>query len=73
MQQTSIARLLKPDAVGEILGVSPLTLERWRWAGTGPEYVKVSGRAIRYPEDRLKKFIDDRLRRSTADPGPGAG
>jgi predicted site-specific integrase-resolvase len=41
--------------------LSPRTLERWRWAGTGPTYLKIGGRARYRIEDieeyeRLQKF-----------------
>ena len=26
--------------------ISPRTLERWRWLGTGPTYIKVGGRVV---------------------------
>ena len=26
--------------------ISPRTLERWRWLGTGPAYIKAGGRVI---------------------------
>ncbi|MFA5592697.1 MAG: helix-turn-helix domain-containing protein [Micavibrio sp.] len=26
--------------------ISPRTLERWRWLGTGPDYHKIGGRVI---------------------------
>ncbi len=41
--------------------MSPRTLERWRWAGTGPAYIKIGGCARYRVEDiekyeRLQKF-----------------
>ncbi len=34
-------------ALAQRWGISPLTLERWRWARIGPAYVKIGGR-VRY-------------------------
>jgi hypothetical protein len=31
--------------------LSPRTLERWRWLGTGPRYHKIGGRVIYRLED----------------------
>ena len=31
--------------------VSPRTLERWRWLGQGPSYLKVGGRVVYRLED----------------------
>lgn len=31
--------------------ISPRTLERWRWRGTGPRYIKIGGRVVYRLED----------------------
>ncbi len=59
-------KLLTSRQAGELLGVSPETLERWRGAGTGPAYVRLSGRYIRYQPDDLEAFIQNARRNSTA-------
>ena len=33
------------------LNISPRTLERWRWTGEGPDYLKLGGRVIYRLED----------------------
>jgi hypothetical protein len=33
--------------------LSPRTLERWRWLGLGPAYIKVGGRVVYRLEDIL--------------------
>ncbi len=53
----------------ERLGLQPRTLERWRWAGTGPRFRKLGG-AVRYAPQDLDEFADAGMRRSTSDPGP---
>ena len=50
------------------LGLSPTTLRRWRWAGTGPSYIKLGG-AVRYDLAVLEAFIEASRRRSTSDRG----
>ena len=35
--------------------MSQRTLERWRWLGTGPAYIKVGGRVI-YSIDDIKAY-----------------
>lgn len=52
--------LLDNESAAEFLGVSPTTLPRWRWAGTGPAYLKV-GRSIRYRRSDLEKWLAGRL------------
>ena len=50
-------RLLTPEEVAGKLGVKKGLLNRWRFLGTGPAYVKVSARTIRYPAAALDAFI----------------
>lgn len=45
--------------------VSPRTLERWRWVGTGPEFVKIGGR-VRYRIEDIEAY-ERRQTRSKAD------
>jgi hypothetical protein len=35
--------------------ISPRTLERWRWLGTGPRYLKIGGRVV-YRLDDIEAF-----------------
>ena len=46
-------------------GLSPRTLERWRWTGEGPAFLKVGGR-VAYRLQDIEAWEADRLRRSTA-------
>jgi len=43
--------------------MSPRTLERWRWLGQGPAYLKVGG-AIRYRIEDVEAYEQARLRGS---------
>ncbi len=45
--------------------VSPRTLERWRWMGEGPRYIKLGGRVI-YRLSDIEAFEADKLRNSTS-------
>jgi hypothetical protein len=47
------------------LRVSPRTLERWRWLGQGPQFLKIGGR-IRYRFDLIEAYESQQLRTSTA-------
>jgi hypothetical protein len=44
--------------------MSPRTLERWRWTGEGPRYLKLGGRIV-YREDDIEEYEADRLHAST--------
>lgn len=45
--------------------VSPRTLERWRWLGQGPRYLKIGGRVV-YRIDDVEAYEAQQLRTSTA-------
>lgn len=51
--------------------ISARTLERWRWKGGGPAYLKIGGRVVYRIEDVLA-YEQRRHRHSTAETG-GAG
>lgn len=50
-------QLLSNRQAAEFLGLSPDTLPRWRWAGIGPDYLKV-GRSIKYRVRDLEAFLE---------------
>jgi excisionase family DNA binding protein len=56
---------LRTKEAAEVLNVAVSTLEAWRVRGGGPEYVKL-GKAVRYSDDALEKFIQSRTRTSTS-------
>jgi hypothetical protein len=63
--------------LAERWGVSQRTLERWRWLGFGPRYIKVGGRVV-YRVDEIEAFEERQTRQSTSDridavPTQGAG
>jgi predicted site-specific integrase-resolvase len=47
--------------------ISHRTLERWRWAGQGPHFLKIGGRVVYRAEDILA-FEREQLRQSTLAP-----
>jgi hypothetical protein len=48
------------------------TLQRWRWAGRGPRFLKIGG-AIRYDSADLDVFVEAARRHSTTDARNVAG
>ncbi len=44
--------------------MSPRTLERWRWTGEGPRFLKLNGR-VTYRLENVQEFEAERLRAST--------
>jgi predicted site-specific integrase-resolvase len=47
--------------------ISPRTLERWRWLGQGPVYLKLGGR-VSYRLDDVEKYEARRLHANTTGP-----
>lgn len=47
--------------------LSPRTLERWRWIGQGPQFLKVGGRVI-YRLSDIEAYEAEQLRSSTVQP-----
>jgi Helix-turn-helix domain len=44
--------------------ISPRTLERWRWLGQGPQYLKIGGRVV-YRRDDVEAFEAQQVRTGT--------
>ncbi|MGZ9046988.1 MAG: helix-turn-helix transcriptional regulator [Telluria sp.] len=44
--------------------ISPRTLERWRWAGDGPRFIKIGG-LVRYRFEDIEGFEAEQLRQIT--------
>lgn len=53
-------------------GVSPRTLERWRWVGEGPAFVKLGGKVV-YNLAVIEAYEKSQIRNSTSDQGAQAG
>ena len=45
--------------------ISHRTLERWRWLGQGPQYLKIGGRVV-YRLDDVETYEAQQVRTSTA-------
>ena len=58
-------RLLNEKDVANALNVKVTTLRRWRWAGKGPQFLKI-GAAVRYDPADLEAFIAGARRSSTS-------
>jgi predicted DNA-binding transcriptional regulator AlpA len=60
-------RFLNQKEVAKLFGVSTRTLERHRGAGTGPRYIIVLGKLVRYRQSDLADYVESNLRSSTSD------
>jgi excisionase family DNA binding protein len=60
--------MLRTEQAAKILDVTKSTLEAWRCRGGGPPFVRY-GRAVRYREEDIERFIESKVRLNTSDPG----
>lgn len=51
-------RFVDEHEAAQILSISENTLRRWRWRCTGPPYVRIGSRAIRYKIADLLAFAE---------------
>ncbi len=51
-------------------GLSPRTLERWRWSRKGPPYIRIGG-AVRYALDSVQAYEAAQLRVTDSDQKEG--
>ncbi|MBI0535679.1 DNA-binding protein [Roseomonas sp. KE2513] len=58
-------RHLHQNEVAHRWGISPRTLERWRWLGQGPIYLKLGG-AVVYRMEDIEAFEAQQVRAARA-------
>jgi predicted site-specific integrase-resolvase len=58
--------LIRSEQAAKILDIQVSTLEAWRCRGGGPPFIKY-GRAVRYREEDLEKFIEGKIQRNTSE------
>lgn len=59
--------LLSPPDAADYLGISVPALNKGRCEGTGPAFVRISSRCIRYRIEDLDHWIAERTFKSTAE------
>lgn len=63
LRQTELARRWR---------ISPRTLERWRWLGQGPAYLKIGG-SVAYREEDVLAYEASQLHTTKDQTGSGTG
>ena len=53
--------LLDPRDVSRILGISEASLTQMRYRGTGPAFLKVNARTVRYRRTDVESWLVSRL------------
>lgn len=59
---------MSPKELSEYMGVGVSTLALWRATGTGPQYIKVLRRLVRYRRDDVDKWLDAQKTQPGANP-----
>lgn len=59
--------LLTPAQLSHNTGIPLGTLAYWRHAGTGPAYLRLGGRVIRYRKSDVDAWMNDSVRTSTSE------
>jgi len=55
-----VGKLLKPQEVADLLGVSTYTLLEWRRSGFGPRWLRLRGNDLRYSSVAVAEFVSSR-------------
>lgn len=53
--------LLNEREAAKLLSISPATMNRWRCERVGPDFLRVSRRAIRYRRCDLERWLEARV------------
>lgn len=67
--QNELQPLLTESEAAAFLNFTPRAMQAWRIRGGGPAYIRVSARAIRYRQEDIDRWLDERRRTSTSDDG----
>ena len=59
-----VVRHLTQGQLADRWQMSPRTLERWRWLGEGPRFLKIGGRVVYRLQD-IERYEAEQLRDST--------
>jgi len=60
-------QLITEQEAAFFLGVSRRALQAWRIKGSGPQYIRISARCIRYRRLDLIEWSENHLRSSTSE------
>jgi predicted DNA-binding transcriptional regulator AlpA len=66
-------KVLRTPGAAEYTGLAVSTLEKMRLTGNGPEFIRLSIRAVGYEIEALDRWLQSRRCRSTSDHGAGVG
>ena len=59
-------QLYNEKETAKLLSLSVKTLQRYRYNGGGPIYIKI-GKSVRYKESDIEKYVSERIRYITTE------
>ena len=65
-KRTQLSGLLTVEETANFLRLAQSTLNRWRWSGEGPRFVKMGG-CVRYRASDLCEYVANKTRGSTSE------
>lgn len=54
-----MSNYLSTREVADLLGMSPHTINRWRYEGTGPKFVRIGSKVCRYRAEDVEQWINE--------------
>ena len=64
-----LEQLYNEKETAKLLSMSVKTLQRYRYTGGGPIYIKL-GKSVRYKESDIEKYVSERTRYITTEQWP---
>lgn len=61
LTKTEALQLLNTEQAADLLGVNSIIMETWRRKGTGPRYVRINPKCVRYRLGDLADFQDQHV------------
>lgn len=58
MTSNMLQRTMTTQQAAEYLGFSTVSLKRWRSKGTGPTFIRLGTRRVRYRQEDLDAWVD---------------
>lgn len=53
-------KLISTEQAAEMLGAKPSTLRNWRCAKTGPPFIQITKRSVKYIQEDIEKYVAER-------------
>ena len=64
--------LINETEAADFIGLTPRTMQGYRYRGRGPPFVRLSARCVKYRRIDLLRWAESHLRTSTSDTGRAA-